>query len=177
MRYVIVCLIKGDALKFHEKVVSDVCWKFNIKRQRLPAHFTIKAPFETERINELERLTEAFAKDKKAEKAHINGIDHFRDNVIYMGIDLSEEAVRIYDEFIEALRTQPYLTWKRNEGGEKVFHCTIATHLKENNFNDIWQYCSKYSPDFPIYFDNISILRWETDRWVTYREFDLKTEA
>lgn len=176
MRYVIVCLIKGNALKFHEKMVSEVSWKFNVRRQRLPAHFTIKAPFETDRIGEIEKLTEDFVRGKKAEKAHINEIGHFRDNVIYMGIEMSEEALHIYNEFIEALRTQPYLEWKRNEGGEKVFHCTLATHLNENNYNDVWQYLSKYNPDFPIYFDNISILRWEKDRWITYKEFMLRLE-
>lgn len=174
MRYVIVCLISDNALKFHEKTVSELSWKFNIRRQRLPAHFTIKAPFETERINKIDDLIETFVKDKKAEKAHINGIDHFRDNVIYMGIELSQEALDIYDEFIGILRAQPYITWKRNEAGEKVFHCTLATHLKENNYNDVWQYLSEYNPDFPIYFDNISVLRWETDRWVVHREFQLR---
>jgi hypothetical protein len=63
MRYVIVCLIKGEALAFHEKLVEDICEKFKVKRQRLPAHFTIKAPFETEKILELESLVESYCKD------------------------------------------------------------------------------------------------------------------
>lgn len=47
MRYVIVYLIKGEALSFHEELVGNICSQFKVKRQRLPAHFTIKVPFET----------------------------------------------------------------------------------------------------------------------------------
>ena len=46
MRYVIVCVLKGEAGDFNNNLRKDILKKFNAKSSKLPAHFTIKAPFE-----------------------------------------------------------------------------------------------------------------------------------
>lgn len=177
MRFVIVCLIKGNALQFHEKAVSDICSRFNVKRQKLSAHFTLKAPFETESeegAKEIENKISEFIKNKTKQKIEINGLDHFRSDVIFMKIIPSKEALLIYNEFTEMLKKIKWLTWKRHDGNQKTFHCTIVTHLTENNFTNIWNYAKiKYDPHFSAYFDNISLLKWESkyNRWITYKEF------
>lgn len=175
MRYVIVCLIKGEALKFHEETVKNIVEKFNVKRQRLPAHFTIKAPFETDNIKEIENLTEKFCSEHKAHSAVIDGFGHFGEAVVYMDVQLSKEAVKIHDKYIDLLKTVNWLEWKRNEGKGRVFHCTLVSKLQPEKFTSIWEYVSNFKCHFPIYFDNISILRWEKDRWVTHKEFKLSS--
>ncbi|MDF2883279.1 MAG: putative phosphoesterase [Clostridiaceae bacterium] len=173
-RYVIVCLIKGSALEFYEKLVSEVCSKFNVKPQRLPAHFTIKAPFEIEHIKPIENAVEEFVKSNSKQEASIEGFGKFRDSVVFMKIDMPKEGVKVHDDFIDKLKTIPNLEWKANEGREKVFHCTVVTRIRDYKFKDIWEYVNMHNASFKIYFDNISILRWNRDRWVTYREYNLK---
>lgn len=173
MRFVIVCLIKGTALKFHEKITEDVCYKFKVKRQRLPAHFTLKAPFELDDICDLENEISTFVNSNKKQPVKIDGINHFGTNVIFMNIIPSKKALILYNDFIALLKNLDYLTWKKHDGNSKTFHATIVTHLKENKFHEIWDYISKYNPNFSIYFDNISILKWQKDKWVTYRKFEL----
>lgn len=119
MRYVIVCLIKGEALAFHENHVSKICSSFNVKRQRLPAHFTIKAPFEIDDISEIESLTENFCSKVSAEKILIDGFGHFRDTALYMAVHPSKNAVKIYDDYIDLLKAIKNLEWKSSEGGKK----------------------------------------------------------
>ncbi len=173
-RFVIVCLLKGETLKFHEKLVEDVCYKYKVKRQKLPAHFTIKAPFETNNIEEIEKVIEKFVESKNKEKILIDGFDHFRTDVVFMKVIPSNDALKLHDDFIDELKKIPWLGWKKHEGKGKTFHCTIVTRIMEDKFNPIWDYVNNYNPQFNTYFDNISILKWQDFRWITYREYTLK---
>ena len=59
LRYVIVCVVKGEGGRFNNEMRKDIFKKFNAKSSKLPAHFTIKAPFEYEGdIRELEEALE-----------------------------------------------------------------------------------------------------------------------
>lgn len=169
-----VCLIKGEALDFHEKLVSDICSRFNVKRQRLPAHFTIKAPFEKEDISDLEKLTEEFCNSSEVTDIKLDGFGRFREDVVFMDVKPSKQSVKIHDEYIDELKTLPWLEWKRNEGKGRVFHCTLVSKIPNGKFNDIWNYTNSFSCYFETTFDNISILRWEKDRWVTHKEYKFK---
>ena len=61
MRYVIVSVVKGDAGNFNNNMRKDVYEKFKAKSSKLPAHFTIKAPFDYDDISELERTLDKFS--------------------------------------------------------------------------------------------------------------------
>ncbi|MEW9097028.1 MAG: 2'-5' RNA ligase family protein [Clostridiaceae bacterium] len=172
-RYVIVCLLKGEVLKFHEKLVEEVCFNYKVRRQKLPAHFTIKAPFETENIKEIEYVLDGFARNKSKQLLEISGFNHFRDAVIFMNVLPSKEAIDIHDQFIDELTNIPWLHWKPHEGKEKVYHCTIVSRLKSDKFSPIWNHVNKYNPQFKTYFDNISILKWNGERWDVYKEYFL----
>jgi 2'-5' RNA ligase len=173
-RYVIVCLIKGPALDFHEKLVGEVCSKFNVKRQRLPAHFTIKAPFETDNIIEIQQVTEEFCNQNEKTDISMRNFGHFRDSVVFMDVIPSKEAIDIHDKYIDALSEVKWLDWKKNEGKGRVFHCTVVTKLFPEKFKSIWSYVNKFPFSFDLQFDNISILRWEKDKWVTFKEYVFK---
>lgn len=173
-RFVIVCLIEGDALKFHENLTNTIKLKFGVNPQKLPAHFTIKAPFETDDLNnisELQNLINEFCLTHSKSEININGFNHFGNRVIYMGINPSIKALNTYNEFIEKLKKLSWLDWKSNEFKEKVFHCTVATKFQQYKFHTIWDFVSNSCPNFKLYFDNISILYWKNNYWETYREF------
>lgn len=61
MRYVLVSVVKGPAGDFNNNLRKDVFSKFKAKSSKLPAHFTIKSPFEEDNINELENVLEKFS--------------------------------------------------------------------------------------------------------------------
>ena len=83
MRYVIVCVVKGEAGRFNNEMRRDIFKKFNAKSSKLPAHFTIKAPFEYEgSIKELEE--ELYKFSNEVEKAHL-----LWTNIITLMIELS----------------------------------------------------------------------------------------
>lgn len=173
-RYVIVCLLNGEALNFHDKLVTDVCSKFNVKRQKLPGHFTIKAPFETDKINEVESVIQNFVANNKKETMKIEGINHFRTDTIFMDINMSSEGLKVHDAFIDELKTLSWLEWKKHDGKGKTFHATIVTRIPRENYDSIWNYTNNLHPLFNVYFDNITILKWGNYRWEPYKEYQLK---
>ena len=67
MRYVVVTVADGEAGVFNKKLSAEAFEKFKVKSSKLPAHSTLKAPFETEEpIEVLEEAIEKYIKDKKA---------------------------------------------------------------------------------------------------------------
>lgn len=173
-RYVIVCLFEKEVLEFHEKITKEVCDSFGVKRQKLPAHFTIKAPFEHNDISEIEKITEDFCNSNTSYPITISGYNHFRDAVVYMDIKTSDKALETYNNYISSLKKVNWLEWKKNEKGHRVFHCTIVSRLKSDKFEEVWNYVNKYPYSFESYFDNISILRWNGHKWDTHKKYLLQ---
>ena len=62
MRYVIVSVVKGGAGNFNNNLRKEVFEKFHAKSSKLPAHFTIKAPFECENTDYMDNIIENFCK-------------------------------------------------------------------------------------------------------------------
>ena len=116
MRYVIVSIVKGPAGDFNNNLRKDIFSKYKAKSSKLPAHFTIKAPFEyNENITDLENCIEEISKKEKATPYKIDGYNHFDDRVIYMDVNMSKEAKKVHDELIDKLSTISYINFKNND--------------------------------------------------------------
>lgn len=172
-RYVLVCVIGGEVLNFHKEIRSDVCYKFNKRPQKLPAHFTIKAPFETDKIDEMIKVLDEFSKDRKKAPIKIDGFGKFREDVVYMSVKLSDEAKKIHDELIDELSKISWIEFEPNEGKNKIFHCTIVSRRIRDKFKEIWEYVNKYECNFESYFDNISLYKWNNNTWELYKKYEL----
>ena len=83
MRYVVVSVVKGEAGNFNNNLRKEVYEKFNAKSSKLPAHFTIKSPFEIDNIVQLENTLDKFSKENYSAPYKIKGYDHFDDRVIF----------------------------------------------------------------------------------------------
>lgn len=166
--------LNGEALKFHDRLTTEVCSKFNLRRTKLPGHITLKAPFESENVDELIDVLEAFVSITKKAAVYIHGYGSFRNDVVFMKTIFSDEANRVYNEFYKLLKTLIWLQWKKNENRQKIFHTTIVSKKIKNKFNEIWDYVNEIQCDFDIYFDNISIYTWKENTWILYKKFLLK---
>lgn len=176
-RYVIVCLIKGKAQEFHEKLVKDVCNKFKVSPQKLPMHITLKAPFEIDDIKSIEKITEDFCKKNSSSTISIKDFGHFRDNVVFMDVKPSKETIELHNRYIELLEKVPNLEWSKNEGKERKYHCTIVSRRISKNFDEIMKYISKNTVDYHCEFNNISIMEYNHTiyRWELYKYFLLNS--
>lgn len=173
-RYVLVCLIEGEAGKFHDKLVNEVCSKFNKRRTKLPAHITLKAPFETDKIGDMVDVLQRFADSRSRSSIKIKDFGKFRRDVVYMDVNVSQEAKKVHDELMDELRKIPWIEFKANEGKDRVFHCTIVSKRIQDKFKDIWEYVNQYKCDFDVCFDNLSLYKWQNNTWELFRKFNLK---
>lgn len=173
-RYVIVSTIKGKGGRFNDNMRKDVFKKFEAKSSTLPAHFTIKAPFETDDIKPIKDILEKFAVKESAYPLKMEGYGYFDDRVIYMPVSLSKEAKEVHDRLIDELLKIPYIHFKDNEGKNKIFHVTITSKKIEDKFQDIWTYVNENPYSYDDYFDNITLYKWIPYRWEVCREYILK---
>jgi len=179
MKYSIFYLIKGNAEKYHQKLVKEVGPKFGERyliENPLPSHITIKVPFEFEkhRIKKIERLLNEFVKKQKLSKIKINGFGNFDRHVAFLKIKPSKQAIKIQKELLKGIK-------KINEVKLNGFdikwhpHSTISYGNTKESFNGIWRYLKKLEkPKFELNFDNITIMKKQGKYWKVYREFKIR---
>ena len=174
MRYVIVSVVKGDAGNFNNNMRKDVYEKFKAKSSKLPAHFTIKAPFDYDDISELERTLDKFS--KKYEKAPyiIRGYNHFDNRVIYMDVIMSSQGKKLHDKLIDSLSNIHYVDFSKKDGKDKIFHVTISSKKIQKIYHELWEYVNNIPCDFDCKFDNVSVFKWEDNTWKLYKEYLFK---
>ena len=174
MRYVIVCVVKGAAGSFNNQMRKEVWDKLKARSSKLPAHFTIKAPFEYDgSINELEQVLENFSQQEKAEPFKLEGYGHFGNRVVYMHVSMSKAAKVVHDRLIDAMSTVPYVTFTEQDGKDKQFHVTVASKRIQPVFEKVWEYANSKPCDFDCKFDNISLYKWQDNTWVLSHAYDL----
>ncbi|NLK95105.1 MAG: 2'-5' RNA ligase family protein [Clostridiales bacterium] len=177
MRYVIVSVVKGEAGEFNNKLRKDLFERYKAKSSKLPAHFTIKAPFEySGDISELEEAIENFCKNEKAYPYAIEGYNHFDNRVIYMKVKMSKEGKKVHDNLIDEISKFPYIEFSKSDGKNKVFHVTLSSKRIQNIYDSLWNYVNEIPCKFKCKFDNVCIYRWENNTWELHREFLLNLE-
>lgn len=172
MRYVIVSIVKGPAGDFNNKMREDVFDKFKARSSKLPAHFTIKAPFEYDNIDDLEDIMHKFSTTHKKAPYKIKGYNHFDNRVIYMDVKMSKEAKEIHDKLIDDLNTLSYINFDKNDGKNKIFHVTISSKKIQKIYDELWNYVNQFNCDFNCYFDNICIYKWENNTWILHKMYN-----
>ncbi|MDO5518724.1 MAG: 2'-5' RNA ligase family protein [Clostridium sp.] len=174
MRYVIVCVVEGEAGEYNHALKKGILDKWKIKSSKLPAHFTIKAPFEYDGdIYELEDLLETFCKREKAGSFRLEGYDHFDKRVIYMKVNMSEQGKLVHDRLIDEMMNVPYLDFMRHDGKDKIFHVTVASKKLTPVYEEVWNYVHNYPYQFECYFNNICIYEWQQNTWKLHRYYRL----
>lgn len=173
MRYVIVSVVKGKAGNFNNNLRKEIFNKFKARFSKLPAHFTIKSPFETDNVSDLENLLDTFSKHHKATPYKINGYDKFDKRVIFMKVIMSDEGKRVHDILIDSLSNLPYINFDSHDGKDKTFHVTISSKKIQHIFSELWDYVTRFSCDFQCSFDNICLYKWEDNTWKLHKEIQL----
>lgn len=173
MRYVVVCNVKGEAGDFNNRLRKEVYEKLGAKSSSLPAHMTLKAPFDEDDITELEKSLEVFCKREKAQPFKIEGYDHFDDRVIYMKVNMSVEGQAMHDRLIDKMSEVPYICFDKKDGKDKIFHVTVSSKKIGPIYDQLWDYVHQYPCQFDCLFDNISIYKWDETSWKLHRVFEL----
>ncbi len=186
MRYFIGCLIKGKAEKYQKILIDKICGKFNVRNLNdyIPAHFTLKAPFETDDIGSVEELlervcgkgkvsTDSQHKNLQAGGVRIDGIGNFHRRVIYLNGKPSSGVLEFLRELNDGLRGISWMEFSRYDLTEGNLHSTLVRVKDYGQFEDVMKFLSDEKPFFKFEFDNVVIFRKRGSVWEVYREFEL----
>lgn len=180
MKYAIVCNLDGDFALYQKGLVREIAEKFDIVfpfKQKIEPHFTLKYSFETDSIKDVEAVIENFCTRHTQSPIKAGGFNSFRKDVIFIEIKLSDEARKVFLEFINELKKISWLDWRDNEGEKLNFHCTIATDC-EKRFDEISEYLKGKEKRFDCQFDNITIIQEcsifdDVMTWETHKKFTM----
>jgi len=173
MKYAIVYLLRGKIRGYHKKLVKELAQKFKenylTKKNPIPPHITLKSPFRTKYIKEIEKIIKDFTKIKKPSKIKIKGFGNFNKSVIFLKTKFSRKGYKVQKELLNklGLKTQKFdKKWKP--------HSTIGFSNTKKRFNQMWKYVKSKNPKFDLKFDNITILKKPRKYWKIYKTFNIK---
>ena len=180
MRYIIVHLIRGEAKKAHEAITKDLATRFNSFpiHERLPPHLTIKRWFEIDDkgMAVVRNTLDAFIASHTQSDYNLSEFNHFGDGVIYVDVKASQKMLSDIGQLKDSLRQVENLTFDEFEDRELVLHATVAMKaLRLFDFTQLWDYLqTTNAPNFDLRFDNIALMKKETDTWVMDTVWELR---
>lgn len=161
MKYIIHCLLHEPFKSYHRNLVDQIAEEFDLtftKQQGLYPHFTLKYDFETDDIDYVENAVENFVKSYKKAPITIGGFGCFGDWVVYINVNLSDEAKKLFNEFIREIKSFSWMTWNQYDAENMHFHSTIAENC-ESKIKEVQKFLEGKEKYFDCLFDNIAILR------------------
>ncbi len=168
MKYFIGYLIPEPASTWHINLAKDIADKFNIWKiyERVPPHVTIYYLSELENIETVKYFIKAWIKDKKISgNFTIKDFGHFEDRVVFAKTESDDPIRSMIEELIKNIKLIPnmikedYPVWHP--------HATLAHKISPEEVKAIWEYVSNLEkPNFILPFDNITIFRFEDEKWV-----------
>lgn len=178
-RHIIVHLIRGEVKEAHEAITRDLVAKLDAFpiHDRIVPHLTLKRWFELSEagMREVYKVLDEFATSHTQSEYHLHGFNNFGEGVIYIDVDPSVEMSQSARDLMNALHTVKDMTFDEYDAIEDDFHATVAMRaLKPFDFRETWDYLQMQKvPDFTMKFDNIAVLRKDSDTWVAESVWEL----
>lgn len=184
-QYGIVYLLPESAKNYHIKLRYDIETKFNlIGRVQLtsPSHITMKYRFEADCIAEVEKILNEFSNTQAITPWSLKGFNHFINldhRTIFIDVIPSQETRIVHARLLDCLKQLDWMQWGEYDHANLHYHVTVANQgLNENNFQAVWEYIHQYpQPDFDLFFDNIALLKIESEIHSVYKQYNLKDES
>jgi 2'-5' RNA ligase len=127
-------------------------------------------------LGQRECLLEGFSRAHSPTPVTVGGFGSFPPDVIFLHVQLSDEARATFRALIRDLRSLAWMQWDQYDGERLQFHATIAEGCGRN-YSRIMEFLEKETQYFHCAFDNITILQQThaedgIDKWsihYTYR--------
>jgi hypothetical protein len=177
MKYAIGYSLNGEAKKYHQKLVKELATKFKepyLIENPIHPHVTLKYPFRTRKIKQIEKILEEFSKNHKSAKIKIRKINNFHKKVVFLQVDFSNEANKIYLDLKKELKKVDWLEWSEFDSLIGNFHSTLVYGNNPKSFKEIWKYVSKIHPKFDLKLNQIVIIKKPKKYWEIHKIYKLK---
>lgn len=179
-KHIIVHLIRGEAKTAHEAITRDLVEQLDAFpiHDRIVPHLTLKRWFELDEtgVGEVCKVLDEFADTHVQSDYHLHGFDNFTEDVIYVDVEPSPAMSQSARDLMLALHRIKDMTFDEYDDVDNHFHATVVMRaLKPFDFKQTWDYLlTQKALDFNMKFDNVSLLRRDTDKWVAERVWELR---
>lgn len=181
MKYILHCLLRGEIEEYHHDLVNQIAKKFNLKitkEENLKTHLTLKYPFETNNIEEIERICKEFCQAHKKTLVKLEGFGTFPSETVFINATLSKEAKETFEDLIKELRKIKWMPWNEYDAENLHFHSTIAERCGEQ-FPKVIDFIKGKERSFNCKFDNITILKLisgteDFGKWKVHKIFSMQ---
>lgn len=166
-------LLDDECHNYSRKLELELCEKFGLCwGLKQSPHITIKAPFETEKLNPFVEYLENLVKEISQFEIELEGFNHFGNKVLFLDVKenkkLKDLHFRILDDLQNKFNIQPH----ELEGDNVKFHSTIATgDVTSEKFSKAKKYLEKYHPKFKFTARTLGIFYYlgEEAGWIIVR--------
>ncbi len=158
--YLIEFRFSGFAKQSIKELKTNITKKFGVSKRKIVPHITITGSVSTN--DEKRLLDEIVDVCKKYElvKFKMDGVDNFRDEVIFVRIEPSEELKNLRLEIAERLYKFCKTTTKFDRKEDFEFHATLVLKDIQRKFDRIWDYVQTWRiPEMEQYVLRITILK------------------
>jgi len=178
MKCVIVYLIRGEVQAYQQDLINKLAEisgeEYVAKTNPIPQHITLKAPFDTEDLEKLERVVEEFAKTQKQGEIKIRGFNNFDRFVAFLDTKFDDKSKAIQKGAITILAERMNLKLHEHDKSFKP-HATVAYGNTKETFDTIWNYLEGLEkPKFDLKFDNITIMIKPEGSWKVHKVYEIE---
>lgn len=176
--YAIIYLLPEPARSYHLDLWARVASAFKLTdrpRPKAPPHLTLKYSFVTDELELIEQTLADYCASTAPTPWSLHGFNAFGNSVIFLEVVPSPAARAAHAALLERLRPIPGLRWDQYDNADLHFHATIAYRgLTAANFADVLAFVrAQPPPDFDLYFDNLTLLKINSDIDTIRRTFHL----
>lgn len=162
----------GYAKDSIKELKEGISRNFHVTNKKIIPHVSLVGPISTNNEKRLIRAVVDIAKNYKLIKLKLDGIGHFRNDVIFVKIKASDELEQLRVNLVEELEEFCYLSPLDKKQFE--YHATLVLHDIHHKFDKIWNYVQTWEiPKIEQYVLRITIL---TERRKILKEYDFILE-
>lgn len=176
MKYVIVYLVRGKVERYHQFLVKTIGPKFGenyLIKNPLPSHITIKSPFVSKNIKNVEYTIKNFVNTRKPVRIDVEGFGNFNRFVAFLKLKFPKQLLKIHTELLNELEDKNKIKLEEFDKKWKP-HITIAYGNTKKSFDKIWNELKEKNPKYKLKFDNITILKKPKRYWKIHKIFEIK---
>jgi 2'-5' RNA ligase len=173
----LVHLLTGEAKAYHTELSDHLASRFHVRKvsDDIDPHFTLKAPFETEQVEEIQDIVSSFVQKEAPEAFTLGGINNFGGKVIYMDAKAPKQTHMLIQRLQDQLKAVSWLHFYPTEF-PVTLHATLCYGNNKQHGAEILAYLKKLKiPEFECTLDHVALME-RHDRWEVVERYNMKNE-
>ena len=178
MRIGFAILLDDKSHNFARQIELELCHKFGLCwGLRQSPHITIKAPFDTNKLEPFVEYLESLSKEIVPFNVELDGFNYFEPKVIFLDVKENPSLKKLHFRILEDMKKKFKIEFHEFEGKNIKFHSGLAlSDVTEKKFKEAKKYLTKYKPKFKFKAKTLGIFYHLGEAgWVIVRRINLKS--